>query len=442
MWSGVGKSGSPAPKPMTSSPAAFSALALASTASVADSAMAPIRSGDPVHACQAGTVTCVRPPADNDPRRPPARPTDASAAARPRCPPRRSPPWPPAGARCSARRTARPPVKDLVGRVRAGLARPVRPARRLGGRARQRRQHRVLGRGHVRAHRAEEPAPAASASSRPSSPPPPTPRPTSAPPDVISAPAGHPPAAGRRSRRRRLRPHPQRDLDRRDDAAASDRSAPTASSLVDATSGAGGLPWIAGRGRRLLLRPAEVLRRPTAGLWLALCSPAAVDRIERINSSGRWIPASLDLSIALENSRLDQTYNTPALATLFLLDQQLQWMNGQGGLDAVRGPLRSGRPTSSTAGPTRSPYATPFVADPAMRSTVVGTIDLDGVDAATVSAVLRANGIVDTESLPQARAQPAAHRHVPGHRPRRRRRPHPLRRLRGRTPGVTARPLG
>jgi phosphoserine aminotransferase len=165
---------------------------------------------------------------------------------------------------------------------------------------------------------------------------------------------------------------------------------------VDATSGAGGLPWSPAEVDVYYFAPQKCFASD-GGLWLALCSPAAVERIERVNSSGRWIPASLDLKIALENSRLDQTYNTPALATLFLLEQQLQWMNGLGGLDACM--ARSQRSADILYGwADKAPYATPFVTDEAMRSTVVGCVDLDGVDASTVSAVLRHNGIVDTES--------------------------------------------
>jgi phosphoserine aminotransferase len=165
---------------------------------------------------------------------------------------------------------------------------------------------------------------------------------------------------------------------------------------VDATSGAGGLPWSPAEVDVYYFAPQKCFASD-GGLWLALCSPAAVERIERINSSGRWIPASLDLKIALENSRQNQTYNTPALATLFLLDQQLRWMSGLGSLDACV--ARSQRSADILYGwADKVPYATPFVTDEAMRSTVVGCVDLDGVDAKTVSAVLRDNGIVDTES--------------------------------------------
>jgi phosphoserine aminotransferase len=166
--------------------------------------------------------------------------------------------------------------------------------------------------------------------------------------------------------------------------------------VVDATSGAGGLPWEAAEVDVYYFAPQKCFASD-GGLWIALCSTAAVERIERINSSGRWIPASLDLKIALENSRLDQTYNTPALATLLLLDDQLAWLLEHGGLGWAA--ARCQKSASALYGwAESSDYTTPFVSDPAMRSSVVGTIDLDGVDAAEVSAVLRENGVVDTES--------------------------------------------
>jgi phosphoserine aminotransferase len=166
---------------------------------------------------------------------------------------------------------------------------------------------------------------------------------------------------------------------------------------VDATSGAGALRWRATDVDVYYFAPQKVFAGD-GGLWLAACSPAATERIERISASGRWIPASIDLQIALENSRKDQTYNTPALATIFLLDQQLQWFNGNGGLEWSAG--RSEQSASILYGwAEASSYATPFVTDPAKRSPVVGTIDLDAsVDAMTVSSVLRANGVVDTDA--------------------------------------------
>jgi len=166
--------------------------------------------------------------------------------------------------------------------------------------------------------------------------------------------------------------------------------------VVDATSAAGGLRWAPSEVDVYYFAPQKCFSSD-GGLWIAACSPAAIERIERIKATSRWCPASLDLSIALDNSRLDQTYNTPALATLFLLDQQLQWMHAGGGLEFAAS--RSDESASILYGwAEKASYATPFVADPAQRSSVVGTIDLDAVDAPTVSNVLRDNGVVDTDS--------------------------------------------
>ncbi|MEP6658543.1 MAG: phosphoserine transaminase [Acidimicrobiales bacterium] len=166
--------------------------------------------------------------------------------------------------------------------------------------------------------------------------------------------------------------------------------------IVDATSGAGGLAWSPREVDVYYFAPQKCFASD-GGLWVALCSPRAVARIESIAQSGRWIPASLDLKIALDNSRLNQTYNTPALATLFLFEDQVRWMNERGGLAWCVERCR----TSSAAlygWAERTEWATPFVSDPDQRSAVVGTIDLSGVDALAVSGALRANGIVDTES--------------------------------------------
>ena len=166
---------------------------------------------------------------------------------------------------------------------------------------------------------------------------------------------------------------------------------------VDATSAAGAVLFDPAEVDVYYLAPQKALAAD-GGLWLAACSPAAVDRIGSLRSPGRWCPPSLDLGIALDNSRADQTYNTPALATLFLVDQQLRWLNGNGGLEWAA--ARCGRSAAALYGwAEASDHASPFVADPAQRSPVVGTIDLDAsVDAGTVSAVLRANGIVDTDA--------------------------------------------
>jgi phosphoserine aminotransferase len=166
--------------------------------------------------------------------------------------------------------------------------------------------------------------------------------------------------------------------------------------LVDATSAAGGLEVDAKEFDTYYFAPQKSFASD-GGLWLALMSPAAIARAEKIKASGRWVPAFFDLSIAIENSRLDQTYNTPALMTLMLLADQIEWMNSNGGLK-----FAAGRSAESAAKlyswAERTSYTTPFVTDPAMRSKVVGTINFDeSIDAMAVAAALRANGIVDTE---------------------------------------------
>ncbi len=166
--------------------------------------------------------------------------------------------------------------------------------------------------------------------------------------------------------------------------------------LVDATSAAGGLRFDPAACDAYYFAPQKALSSD-GGLWIAVMSPAAVERIERLGASGRWTPAFLDLKLAVDNSRKDQTYNTPALATVFLTAQQVGWINGNGGLEWAAS--RSDRSAAILYGwAEASAIASPFVADPAVRSPVVGTIDFDDrVDADTISAVLRANGIVDTE---------------------------------------------
>jgi phosphoserine aminotransferase len=166
--------------------------------------------------------------------------------------------------------------------------------------------------------------------------------------------------------------------------------------LIDATSGAGGLPLDLGQADAYYFAPQKAFAGD-GGLWLALLSPAAQERIAQLAASERWIPASLSLSIALENSLKDQTYNTPALATLFLLAEQLRWMLDGGGLEwCVSRTTASAEHLYGWA--QRTAYATPFVVAEARRSLVVGTIDFDErVDAAAVASVLRANGILDTE---------------------------------------------
>src|SRR5262249_30438660 len=134
-----------------------------------------------------------------------------------------------------------------------------------------------------------------------------------------------------------------------------------------------------------------------AGIWIALCSPRAIERIERIAASDRWIPPFLSLTVALENSRLDQTYNTPPLASLFLVDDTLQWMLDNGGWEWAAS--RCDRSAEIVYGwAEASTYATPFVAKPSERSHTTATIDfVEEIDAAAVADALRANGIVDTE---------------------------------------------
>jgi len=178
---------------------------------------------------------------------------------------------------------------------------------------------------------------------------------------------------------------------RRPDAAGAEQLV-----LVDATSAAGGLRFDPTQVDVYYLAP-QTSFASDGGLWLAAVSPAAVARIERIAATDRWVPASLDLGIALEQSRLDQTYNTPALATLFLLADQIDWMLGHGGLEWAAS--RCDRSAETLYGwAEASAVASPYVAKPDERSHVVGTIDFaDGVDAAAIAAALRANGIVDTE---------------------------------------------
>jgi phosphoserine aminotransferase len=165
---------------------------------------------------------------------------------------------------------------------------------------------------------------------------------------------------------------------------------------VDATSGAGGLRVDPEQFDAYYFAPQKCFGSD-GGLWAALLSPAAQDRIAAIASTKRWVPASIDLTIALDNSRLDQTYNTPALATIFLFDNQVRWFNEQGGLE-----FSAGRSDKSSeilyTWAENSDFATPFVAREQDRSHVIGTIDFDdSMNAATVAAVLRAHGIVDTE---------------------------------------------
>jgi phosphoserine aminotransferase len=166
--------------------------------------------------------------------------------------------------------------------------------------------------------------------------------------------------------------------------------------LVDATSAAGGMRVDPSQFDAYYFSPQKGFGAD-GGLWIALLSPDAIERIDKIRATGRWIPESLSLATALDNARLDQTYNTPGLATLFLMADQLEWILAGGGLEWAAS--RCERSSNILYGwAEKSTYATPFVADPADRSPVVGTIDLDdAIDAKAVTKVLRANGIVDTE---------------------------------------------
>jgi phosphoserine aminotransferase len=166
--------------------------------------------------------------------------------------------------------------------------------------------------------------------------------------------------------------------------------------LVDATSGAGALRVDPSEFDVYYFSPQKAFGAD-GGLWLAACSPAAVERIERIAGSERWQPPSLALSTALDNSRLDQTYNTPALVTLFLLGDTIEWMLAHGGLEWAAS--RCDRSAEVLYGwAQQSPHAAPFVAKPSERSHTVATIDFEGVAADDLAAALRANGILDTES--------------------------------------------
>ena len=171
--------------------------------------------------------------------------------------------------------------------------------------------------------------------------------------------------------------------------------------VVDATSAAGGLLWNPAEVDVYYFAPQKCFASD-GGLWFAACSPRALERIEKISASKRWTPASLDLKIALDNSKANQTYNTPALGTLVMLEAQVKWMNEIGGLSACN--ARSAKSSSNLYSWAESrEWASPFVSNPAQRSQVVGTIDIaspadGGVDANDICAALRANGVVDTDS--------------------------------------------
>ena len=166
--------------------------------------------------------------------------------------------------------------------------------------------------------------------------------------------------------------------------------------LIDATSGAGGLPVDMAEVDAYYFSPQKCFASD-GGLWLAAMSPAAIERVAKIKESGRFIPAFLDLQTAVDNSRKNQTYNTPAVGTLLMLADQVAWMNDNGGLDAMV--ARSKANSEALYGWAENhPHATPFVAEADKRSYVVGTIDFDdAIDAAELAKALRNNGIIDTE---------------------------------------------
>ncbi len=208
--------------------------------------------------------------------------------------------------------------------------------------------------------------------------------------------------------------------------------------LVDATSAAGGLRFDATQVDVYYFAPQKSLGSD-GGLWLAAMSPAAIERVERIadRPATGGSRRSSTCRIAIDNSRKDQTYNTPALATLFLAVEQVEWINGNGGLEWAAS--RCDQSAEILYGwAEASSFATPFVADPAQRSHVVGTIDLDpSIDATDRVGRPAPQRHRRHRLVPQARPQPAAHRDVHRHRPRRRRRPHHVHRLRRRTPDLT-----
>jgi phosphoserine aminotransferase len=173
-------------------------------------------------------------------------------------------------------------------------------------------------------------------------------------------------------------------------------AAPGALTVIDATSAAGGVDLDVAETDVYYFAPQKNFASE-GGLWFALVSPAAVERIERIATTDRWIPDILSLKQALDNSRLEQTLNTPSISTLLLMEAQLEWINGNGGLSWADARTRESSTVLYEWAGSRE-FATPFVAEPDHRSQVVVTIDFDdSVDAAAVAAQLRANGIVDTE---------------------------------------------
>jgi phosphoserine aminotransferase len=288
------------------------------------------------------------------------------------------------------------PVKSLVGRLRSGLTELFRLPEGYevvignGGATafwdiatfcliEERSQHLCFGEFSSKFAAAAEAAPWLSA------------------PEVVESPVGtHPSAEGSSGTDLYALTHNETSTGVMMEIRRPDGADPGALVAVDATSAAAGLRVEASQFDVYYFAPQKGFASD-GGLWIALLSPAALARVESIKASGRFVPAFLDLSIAIENSRLDQTYNTPAIATILLALEQLEWILGNGGMEFSAG--RCDRSADILYGWAESTtYTAPFVAKPDERSHVVATIDFDeAVNAAKVAKVLRANGVVDTE---------------------------------------------
>jgi phosphoserine aminotransferase len=393
MWAGVGKSGSPAPKPTTLSPAALSAFALASMARVADSATAPIRVEIRAMPAMLSHVPEPEVPDIAIPRS--LLPGDGRFGSGPsKVRPEAVAALSTVGGTYLGTSHRQAGVRTVVGALRAGLSALFSPPEGyevlLGnggttafwdaatfGLVEERSLHLSFGEFSSKFAAAVRAAPHL------------------ADPVVVESPPGtHPVAEAVDGVDLYALTHNETST-----GVAMEVRRPTGGGFVavDATSAAGGLRVDPAEFDVYYFAPQKCFGSD-GGLWLALCSPAAVARIESLSASGRWAPSSLDLKIALDNSRLDQTYNTPALATLFLMLQQVEWMLAEGGLEWAAS--RCDRSAETLYGwAEASSFATPFVEKPDERSHVVGTVDFDpSVDAVVLSKVLRANGIVDTES--------------------------------------------
>src|SRR3954467_11555499 len=396
MWGGVGKSGSPAPNPMTGSPAALRALAFASTASVADSAIAAIRFEILGTGRHSDTVTSAPTPEITIP--PDLLPADGRFGSGPS---KVRPESVEALAKVAgdylgtSHRQAT--VRFVVGALRNGLAELLNLPDGY---------EIILGNGGTTAfwdaatfgliERPSQPLSFGEFSSKFAA------GVAAAPfleePSIISSePGTHPEVVADPGVDAYCYPHNETSTGVSMTVTRPDGATEGQLVLIDATSGAAGLRFDCSQCDVYYFAPQKGLAAD-GGLWLAAVSPAAIDRLGFVGASPRWIPPSLDLTIALDNSRKDQTYNTPALATIFLASQQVDWICSNGGLEWAAS--RCDRSAETLYGwAEASPVATPFVADPADRSPVVGTIDFDdAIDATAVSAVLRRNGVVDTDS--------------------------------------------